>query len=473
MDLRQFLGILRVRWKFTVGTVVLGTLATLLLVFNISPQYGSSVKMFISTPTGGAADYAATLIVGQRVASYADLARDPSVMQRVVTRVNLDMTYEELQDKVSAEAIAGTQTIQIDVTADSPEQAQQIADAESQELVDLVKRLEKPSDSDVPPAVVARVAGKASFSGVQVSPNVLLDVIIGVLLSLFVGIAGAVLRDLLDRTLKSRQDVEEISGSSVLATLPYEPQVKKQPLSTGGGGTLAEALRVLRTNLQFANLDSSPQTILVSSAVPDEGKTLVATNLALSMAQTGQSVLLIDADMRNPNVAELLGLENSVGLVTVLVGRATLEEATQAHASGVSFLGTGPTPPNPAEVLNTQAMRDLFFLVRQDYDIVIIDAPPMLPVADASILVTEVDGALLLVRYGSTTREQLRLAVSRIETVGGRLFGTILNRTPRRSGDAYGYAYGYGYGYGNDVPEPEPPKRPTGVSRRAHRRALR
>jgi Mrp family chromosome partitioning ATPase len=149
---------------------------------------------------------------------------------------------------------------------------------------------------------------------------------------------------------------------------------------------------------------------------------------------------------------ELLGLENSVGLMTVLIGRSTLDEATQPHASGINFLGTGPRPPNPAEVLDTQAMRDLLQRAGADYDVVILDAPPMLPVADASILMREVDGALMLVRYGSTTREQLRLAVARIETVGGRLFGTILNRTPRRLGDVYGY--GYGYGYGEEPAEP-------------------
>ncbi|MBC7632958.1 polysaccharide biosynthesis tyrosine autokinase [Aeromicrobium sp.] len=447
------------------ATLVLGTVATVILVLSITPQYQSSVKLLFSTPTTGTTDYAASLILPQRVASYADLARDPSLMQRVITRLSLNMTYEELQSKITAEVIPSTLTIEISAQADTPELAQQIADSESQQLVDFVTELEKPEDNNTQPSIIARVAGRANLSSSPVSPNLPLNILVGILLSLFVGIAGAVLRDLLDRTVKSRQDVEEIADSAVLATLPYEPQVKKQPLSNGGGGTLAEAFRVLRTNLEFANLDSNPKTILVSSAVPNEGKTLVATNLALSMAQAGRSVLLIDADMRNPNVADLLGLENSVGLVTVLVGRATLDEATQMHASGVAFLGTGPTPPNPAEVLNTQAMRDLFVLVRQEYDTVIIDAPPMLPVADASILMTEVDGALLLVRYGSTTREQLRLAVSRIETVGGRLFGTVLNRTPRRADDSYGYSYGYG------VPEPDAPSRPPTLSRRAHHRA--
>ncbi len=315
-------------------------------------------------------------------------------------------------------------------------------------MVNLVTAIETPADEDLSAAIVARVASKASFNEKPVAPNVLLNIIVGILLSTFIGVVGAVLRDLLDTTIKTRRDVEEATGSAVMATLPYDSSVKKEPLIKADNGSLREAFKVLRTNLQFANLDASREMIVVSSALPDEGKTLIATNLAVSMAEAGRAVLLIDADMRNPNAAQLLGLENSVGVISVLIGRSTLEQSIQEHPSGVHFLGTGPRPPNPAEVLDTQSMRDLLALARLHYDVVIIDAPPLLPVADTAILMTEVDGALLLARYGSTGREQLRLAVSRIEGVGGKLFGTVLNRTPRRAGmDTYGYGYGYGVPY--------------------------
>lgn len=450
MDLRQFLGILRSRWKFIISTLVIGTIATVGLVLNMSPVYSSSARVFVSTPTNGQADpYAATVFAAQRIASYADLATDPTILQKVIDRLGLDESREELAGNITAEVVPQTLILQISAKADSPQLAQQIAAAESEEIVDLVKEIEKPVDNNLSAAIVARVTGKASFNASPVAPSVLLNIIVGFLLSLFVGVAGAVLRDLLDTTVKSRQDVEHATGHAVMATLPFDPAVKKQPLSKDDSGSLSEAFRVLRTNLQFANLDASRQMIVVSSALPDEGKTLVATNLAVSMAKSGRSVLLVDADMRNPGVADLLGLENSVGVITVLIGRTSLEQAIQEHDSGVHFLATGPRPPNPAEVLDTQAMRDLLESLRARYDVVIIDAPPLLPVADTAILMTEVDGALLLARYGSTGREQLRLAVARIEGVGGRLFGTVLNRTPRRAGssDGYGY-YGYGYGYG-------------------------
>ncbi|GAA2081389.1 polysaccharide biosynthesis tyrosine autokinase [Aeromicrobium halocynthiae] len=473
MDLREFLGVLAARWKFAVTTVVLGSVATGLYLFLAAPQYGSDVKLFVSTPTGGQADFAAAFIVTQRVESYADLATDPATMQRVIDRLGLDTTFEDLQGQVSSSVIPGTQTVEISVRASTPESAQRIADAAGQEVIDLVAQLEEPPSGD-DPTLVARVASPASISDTPVAPDVPLVLAIGILMSIFLAVLGAVLRHLLDRTLKSREDVEKATGSVVLATLPFDPDVKKEPALSSVGGPLAEALRVLRTNLQFADLDADRQTILVSSAVPDEGKTLVATNLATSLAQSGRSVLMIDADMRNPNVADVLGLENGVGLVTVLVGRATLDEAIQEHPSGVAFLGTGPQPPNPAEVLETRAMKELLATVRSMYDTVILDAPPMLPVADASILVTEVDGALLLARHGATTREQLRLAVARIETVGGRLFGTVLNRVPRRTVGGYGDDYGYGYGYGTtpDIIDPAAESRPARAGR-GQRRAER
>jgi receptor protein-tyrosine kinase len=447
MDLRQFLSVLRARWKFSVITTVIGTIATVVLVLSITPQYGSSVKLFVSTPAGGQTEYQATFAVTQRVASYADLARDPSVLQKVIDELDLDTTYQKLQQQISAEVVTSTQTINISVRAETPELAQRIAAAEADQLVALVRRLEQPSDSDQDPAITARVATDPSFSTVPVAPNVPISLAVGILASLFIGIAGALVRDLLDRTVKSRDDVEKIAGQSALGTLPFEPQIKKNPIASDSDASLAEAFRVLRTNLEYASLDESVRSILVTSALPNEGKTMVAVNLALSMVQMGKSVLVMDADMRNPNVANRLGLENSVGVVTVLLGRASLEEAVQPHTNGVVFLGTGPKAPNPAELLGTRAMRQLIKDAKEIYDVVIIDAPPMLPVADASIIVKEVDGAVLLARYGSTSREQLRLAIARIHGVGGRLLGVVLNRTPRRFDQTYGYGFGYGHGY--------------------------
>lgn len=453
MDLRHFLSILRARWRFIVLTLMLGGFVAAALIVATPATYESKATIFVSTPQTGVIDtYQGSLTAQQRAESYAQLAKDSQVLQEVADRLDAGLTVADLSSQVTTSVTPQTLLIQVQARANSPELAQQMATVMSDEIIAMVKRLETPADSQIPAPIIARLAGKASFNRNAVAPNIPLNVATAIVLSLMVGVAGAVVRDLLDASLKSMDDVESITGAEPMAALPYDPSVKDRPLtSDDASGPLNEAFRVLRTNLVFADLDAKRHTILVTSSVPDEGKTFCATNLAISMAKSGRSVLLLDADMRNPCVADLLGLENSVGLITVLLGRATIEQAVQEHPSGVYFLGTGPLPPNPAEVLDTAAMRDLIRRLGDSFDAVIIDAPPLLPVADSTILLTEVDGALLLVRHGSTTREQLRQAVTRINAVGGKLVGAILNCAPMSG--AYGYyGYGYGYGYG-ELPE--------------------
>lgn len=452
MDLRQFLSILRARWRFIMLTLVLGVALTAGLIVVTPATYESKATIFVSTPQSGVIDTpTASLTAQQRAQSYAQLAMGAEVLGEVADRLGNGVTVADLSRQISLTVAPQTLLIEVQAKANSPELAQQIGTVMSDEIIRMVRRLETPADSQLPAPIIARLAGKASFNRAAVAPNIPLNAATGLVLSLMVGIAGALLREVLDTSIKTTEDVGALTGAEPMAALPYDATVKDHPLSSDlSDGALNEAFRVLRTNLVFANLDAKRQTILVTSSVPDEGKTFCATNLAISMAKSGRSVLLLDADMRNPSIAGLLGLENSVGLITVLLGRATIEQAIQEHSSGVHFLGTGPLPPNPAEVLDTMAMRELVRRLRDAYDVVIIDAPPLLPVADAAILLTEVDGALVLVRHGSTTREQLRQAFMRIEAVGGSLLGTILNCAPMTGGYGY-YGYGYGYGYGSPV----------------------
>jgi capsular exopolysaccharide synthesis family protein len=446
VDLRQFIGVLRTRWRFWVVVLLAGCALTVGAVASMAPVYGSTTKLFIATSAGGQAEYQASFIVSQRVASYADLAVDPALLQRVIAAEDLDVAVEELADRVDSQVVESTQTIEIMTRADSPQAARAIARELADQVVDLVERLERPQDDDQAPAIAARVATDASLSDVPVAPNVPLLLAAGFVLSLLLAISGALLRHALDRSVKARADLEHSADVAVLASLPNEPKLAKEAGPLAGDAALAEAFRVLWTNLQFANVGGQVRTLLVTSALPHEGKTLAAVNLARTAAQMGRSVLLIDADMRNPNVANRLGVENAVGVLTVLLGRADLESATQDAGGGVYVLATGPKPPNPAELLATDAMRDLLTTARETFDLVIVDAPPMLPVADASLIAAHVDGVLLLARYGKTAREHVRLAAERLDAIGARLLGGVINRSPRRGGEPYGYGYGYGYG---------------------------
>ncbi|HET9501815.1 MAG TPA: CpsD/CapB family tyrosine-protein kinase [Marmoricola sp.] len=246
--------------------------------------------------------------------------------------------------------------------------------------------------------------------------------------------------------------MEKILDRPVLTSVGHDGEVAKHPLITDASSHAprVEAFRLLRTNLQFLNLDRTPRSIVITSPLPGEGKTSTAVNLAIALAQTGRRVLLLDADLRRPKAAAMLGLERSVGFTTVLVGRAELKDAIQRHSgSGIHFLASGPIPPNPTEVLQSNTARGLLDRLAEMYDMVIIDTPPLLPVSDAAILARDVDGAILVVRHGKTSKEQVRQTGQRLSQVDARLLGVAVNMTPRRGGrnDDYGYGYEYEYAY--------------------------
>lgn len=206
----------------------------------------------------------------------------------------------------------------------------------------------------------------------------------------------------------------------------------------------AEAYRVLRTNLQFMGLDKPLQALAMTSATPGEGKSLTASNLAVAFAQAGQRVLLVDADLRRPTVAKMFGLNRRAwgGLTTVLAGSQELEEAVQeTPVPGLSLLTSGPIPPNPAEMLGARRMTDLLEKMKAQWDLVIVDTPPVLAVADASILAPRLDGVILVVRAGQVGYPQAKRAKDALDAVGARVLGTVVDGVQHRGGDGYYYYY--------------------------------
>jgi non-specific protein-tyrosine kinase len=209
----------------------------------------------------------------------------------------------------------------------------------------------------------------------------------------------------------------------------------------------AEAFRQLRTNLQFVDIDNSPRSIVVTSSIPAEGKSTTCANLAISLAQAGLKVVLVEGDLRRPQISDYMGIESAVGLTSVLIGRVALEDAIQPWGGdGLLFmLPCGPIPPNPAELLGSHGMAELVKQLEASADIVLIDAPPLLPVTDAAVLAALTDGAILVVASGKTRRDQVKLAAASLSNVGARLLGVVLTMVSGRSGDANSYSYEYRY----------------------------
>jgi len=451
VDFKELLRVAQRRWLSIVVFFLLGLAGAGALTYTQVPQYQSTARIFISTDTtGGSVDALnASLFTSQRVESYSQLATSRELMQKVISRLNLNLTPNQLASKISSSVVTNTVIIVLTVTDPDPSVAQQIAKAESEELTSYLSDLETPlSHTDSP--TKATVVDPASYNANQVSPKPVLNLVLGAFIGLMIGFGVAILRELLDNTISSPEDVEQAVSAPLLASIAYDNDVPKHPLlvHAGSHAPRVEAFRLLRTNLQFLNLDTRPRSLVITSAVPSEGKTSTATNLAIALAQTGQRVLLVDGDLRRPKVASLLGLERSVGLTTVLVGRSDLQDSIQKHSeSGIFFLASGPIPPNPTEVLQSHAAQSLFDRLNDMFDMVIFDAPPLLPVSDAAIMARDVDGAILVVRHGKTTKDQLRQAAQRLAQVDANLFGVAVNMTPRRGKRSYSYGYGYGYEY--------------------------
>ena len=310
------------------------------------------------------------------------------------------------------------------------------------------------------------VVEPASLPSSPYSPRPTVNLALGLLVGLAIGVGTAVLLETLDTRVKNVADLPAIAGAPLLGALATDAEIPKHPLIVRDRqhSPQAEAFRALRTNLQFVDVDHRPQSIVVTSALPREGKSTVAANLAVALAEAGTAVALVEADLRHPALAERMGLASSAGLTDVLIGRATIGDTIQRFGSTGKLwvLTSGSLPPNPSELLGSQQMRTVLEELKR-VTVVIIDTPPLLPVTDAAVLAALTDGALLVTAVGSTRREQVRQAVQRLETVGGRLLGVVANRASTRGSDAYAYAYGYGYAAKGRHRTDEPDSAPTSV----------
>lgn len=207
---------------------------------------------------------------------------------------------------------------------------------------------------------------------------------------------------------------------------------------------ISEQFRTIRTNIDFSSVDQQLQTVLFTSTNVSEGKSTVSANTAVAWAQQGKNVLFIDADLRRPTLATTFGLDNTHGLSTILSQNEDFHEFTnKTSIENLTVLTSGPIPPNPAELLNSNRMQQLLTQVKQEFDIVVLDVPPVLSVTDTQLLAANVDGVVLVVRQGMTQRVAVKRSVELIEMVHAKLLGYVLNDVAPKNG--YGYGYGYGY----------------------------
>lgn len=468
MELRDYIRVLRKGWIWILVLVLIGVGAAAAYSLLKSPTYTAESKVFVSTQSGGSTS---DLLQGNtytqdRVTSYANLVGTPAVLLPVIAGLHLDVSASDLAKQISASSPLNTTLLQIDANAGTGKEAADLANATAQSLTNVVKQLETTdADGGVSPVQLSRVQD-ATVPLAPSSPKVPLNLALGFLVGLALGVAVAVLRETLDTRIRTEHDVTAITDVPIVGGIAFDPKAAAQPLIAheDSFSARAESFRTLRTNLQFINTEAlEGRSFVITSSLPQEGKSSTTANLGLTIADAGATVLVVEADLRRPKLANYLGLEGSVGLTDVLVGRVEIVDALQNWGTSgqLVVLPAGRIPPNPSELLGSKRMIALMEMLEKEFDYVLYDAPPLLPVTDAAILSRETSGTLVIVAATRTLKNQFRAAISTLEQVGTRAAGIVLTMLPTKGPDAYYYGrYGYGGYYGDeDTSSPQKPSR--------------
>lgn len=378
-------------------------------------------------------------VVAQRIAqtfaeSYLSVRRDQYVNERVEVA-------QQLLDRISSldAEIAGA-------ASDDASRLQVLRDG----LADQYDRLN--ISADLSNTSSARIIDEANLPGAAFSPQISRNIALGAVLGLLLGIGAALLLESLDRSVRSREVIESLTpGVSSLAVVPALRSGNDMVTLTNPGGPESEVFGTLRAALEFAAVDEHLRVLQVTSAGASAGKTTIAANLAVAMAQAGQTVAVIDGDLRRPRMHELFGLEQVPGLTSAILGRETLNTAARElrlDNGRLRVYPSGPVPPGPAELLGSKRAGEVFDALRRNFDVIIIDSPPVMPVADALVISRFADATLLVANAKRTRRDDLARSFDALQQAGANVVGTVLNQA---TGSAlYGYGYGYSYGYGNE-----------------------
>jgi len=478
VTVQGYVRVLREQWIIVVSAVLIAIGAAGAAWFTQPPEYTAQLTMYVSAQAGETTNaFQGAQLSQDRVASYVELVSSARVSREVIDELGLTATPETLAGQVTASSAPDSVLIDVAVVDRDPEQAAEVANAVGTEFTALVDELERPSSPSGVSPVAVRVVAPASTPTAPSSTGLSTTLVLGLLAGLVVGVGAALARSAWDTSVKSPDQLREVAQAPTLGVIAFDASVPKRPLTVRDDphSPLSEAFRQLRTNLQFVDVDTPRKVILVTSALPGEGKTTTLCNLALALAAAGSRVLVLEADLRHPRLADLLGLERDAGLTSILAGLVRTRAAVQQWSGGVfDVVTSGPLPSNPSELLASRQMTGLLADFRRQYDVVLVDSPPLLPVTDAAAVAPATDGAIVVCRVNETTSDQLRTAVEALRGVSATLLGTVLTMAPGTGPRASGQYRSY---YRTDlpvvslatppdeVPPPSPRPRPSPLRR--------
>jgi capsular exopolysaccharide synthesis family protein len=397
-----------------------------------SPEYTATTQLFISS-SGAAADVTAaaagnTLSLA-RATAYVELLTSQEFAARLTKLLGLDLTPQQVAKEIAPSVVASTPIINVAVTDASPQRALRIAQGIDQQFNALVRQVEGVTSINPAPVTIT-VTETPTLPTRPSSPNLPLYLEVGALVGLVVAMIVAVMRDRLDKRVRNDAAAATAAGAPVLGLIPKDAEAARRPLGTVEHSRFAEAVQVVASNLRFVMVEAEPGALLVTSPNPGEGTTTTALSVARALAESGRRVLVVDANLRSPSVAPLLGLAEDRGLAQVLAGQMPVEQALQSADGRFAVLGAGTSPRNPTQLLSGPVMAKLLAELVNRYEVVVLDSPALLRVADTANLAGLAGGVLLCTRWGVTASPQITRSRELLDRAHARILGVVTTFTP-------------------------------------------
>lgn len=426
------LAAIRKLWWVVVAAGLIGALAAFGYTGQQAPSFRSTATLYFALHQGTSASdlNQGSAYTQSQMLSFAQLATSSRVLQPVIDELDMDITPRNLARSLQVSIPQSTVTLQITANSLQAQRAADLANAVAAELIDVVQDV-APKTPEGASSITAQVIDEAVPPLFQTSPNRPRDTVIGGFLGGISGLAAVFLFAVLDTRIRNEEALQKAGGDPVLGVITRDKELAAGGVAVARApmGFVAEEFRRLRSALAYTNVGRRNRILLVTSVTPGDGKSTISVNLSMTLAMHQKSVLLIDADLRRPKVHEHLGIDDDVGLTDVLLGNIAIQEASFAVPdSSLEALASGGIPPNPAQLITSEAMADVIGQASEAYDWVIIDSPPSLSVADAALLAPLVDGVIVVVST-KTSRAEFAHCVQGLETSGARIIGTVLNGT--------------------------------------------
>lgn len=494
MTLRDYTSVVRRRWWIVVGAVAIATTIALGLSAAQTPIYEAEAQMLVQTRSTDSLFETGLDLRGSDATRAVETEIRVLEGERVQARLVDDLNLESDPPSVDASVLGSTDVVSVRVRSTDPVTAQNLANAYVQayieerreqsvqdliaasvevqnKITELQGQLDSLPESDPQQVSLlnqqstfrqtlnqlqvdtalktggASVVKSADLPTDPVEPTPLRTAVLAGVVGLLIGLGAAFAIDYFDDSIRTEGDLERLSPLPVLAVVPTDPPKDNRPVSISAPGDFAvETYRGLRTNVQFLGLDRSIKVIQITSSGAGEGKTTTATNLAVVLAQAGSRVVIVDADLRRPRVHEVFATPQQPGLTDMLIGEPLSLVASPIEHGDVKLMSvaSGPVPANPGELMSSGRMRSVIAHLREQFDFVVVDSAPVLPVADSIALSTSVDAVLFVAQSRRTSKRNVADALERLGRVQAPVIGLVLNQASAGRGDG-GYGYGYGY----------------------------